>query len=119
MLDWVRATYSDSAVQDKAIITTLEKRGTFGRYNVYLTNVGENVVVFSNQENLLEYIDNNVNSVFAIKLVEEEDVKYSYSIYLGDEPVTVYTIARARVLIPGTLNDERDLHVLGGSIIVE
>lgn len=120
MLEWVKASYSDSQVQDRAIMTTLTYVGANGRYNVYqVDGLNCHVVVFDNQKKLLDYINSNIHSIFLIRLLEEDNNKYMYKTEINEKELDVYTVARAVVIIPGTEESPRIVHSNGIWITVE
>ncbi len=109
-MEWVRASYNKSDIQARAFITTLKPVESRGVYNVFQASNGDFVVVFSNQKGLLDYINDNIGSVFAIRFLQENHSYYSYTREIGGELMKVTTLASASVLIPGTPDEPRNMY---------
>jgi hypothetical protein len=119
MLEWIKASYSDGQVQDKAMVCTLSFVETVGRYHIYkVDDLNLHLVVFHNQSELRDYMKENVHSVFAIKLLLEDNNKYMYQVEMGGTDLSVYTIARACVLVPGTEENPTMVYTTGREIFI-
>jgi hypothetical protein len=115
LIEWTKATYSDSQVKNRTFITTLVHVVSEGRYNIYRMTNGTNVVIFDNQPKLLELVKSNLGSAFLIKFLHMENNKYSYEKEVDGKMLEVFTVARAAVVIPGTEENPVEL-VLGTDI---
>lgn len=120
MLQWTKAKYKAEERDSKALIDTLspvpcDRKG----YNVYKTGGGWYLNIFSNQAELRQLVADNQHSVFALNLVNVNDIKHHYRVQLGDgQWVEAKTLAMAAVIIPGTEDDPRSLTLEGDDIIV-
>ena len=111
-LDWHNASYGKNEVQSTAIMTTLRYLGTNGRYHVQNMDNGQNIVIFSNQQVLKDYVDENLGSVFLLRFLHPENSKYKYSIEIGEYgELDVLTLARAAVLVPGSIEEPRYVYI--------
>lgn len=119
-LDWHNASYGKNEVQSVGIMTTLRYLGTNGRYHVYNMDNGQNIVIFSNQQVLKDYVDENLGSVFLLRFLHPENSKYKYTVEIGEyEELEVLTLARAVVLIPGSIENPRYVYVKGNTNHIE
>lgn len=121
MVNWVRASYSDNQVQDKIAMTTLEYVTTVGRYNIYSCDNGMNIVIFSDQMSLLDFVESHLGSVFLIRLLLPSNNKYKYTVKIGDYTEDVFTLAKAAVAVEGTAEHPRKLiySATEGLVVVE
>lgn len=93
----MKANYSDRLVDKRMVLTTLTKVEDTSLSTVYVTNNPEVfLVVFHNQAALTDYIKQNVDGLFGIRLIREGKKYCSYNIPLeSGEEVLARTIAEA------------------------
>ncbi|AGR46971.1 hypothetical protein SHANETTE_71 [Bacillus phage Shanette] len=93
----MKANYSDRLIDNKMILTTLTKVEDTSRSTVYVTSNPElHVIVFYNQTALADYIKQNVDGLFGIRLIKEGKKYCSYNVALeSGEEIIGRTIAEA------------------------
>lgn len=119
MLEWVKAGYAASNMQPSSVVTTLKYVESKGRYHIFEMSNGDCVTIFGNQKSLLDFVNLNLGSIFMLGFLHEDNTIYSYSYYLSDViHVRVITVARACVLVQGTLETPRRLHYNSAELVV-
>lgn len=97
------SAYKEKEISKKMHLTTLTPMGRYGykgRYNLYIMDTTDKVlVVFGDQESLLTHINENLNNPFVIRFLHRTNNKYGYSVQVSEEKwLDVITIASAQAI---------------------
>lgn len=97
------STYNEKEIAKRMHFTTLTPVGKYGfkgKYNVYSMDTnGKLVVVFGDQERLLNHINKNLNNPFLIRFLHKTNGKYSYSVQTDEDSwLDVITVASAHAV---------------------
>ena len=97
------SAYKEKEVSRKMHLTTLTPVGRYGykgKYNLYIMDTTDKVlVVFGDQESLLNHINENLNHPFVLRFLHKTNNKYRYSVQVAEDKwLDVITIASAQAI---------------------
>lgn len=103
----MKATYKEKEIAKDSYISTLTYLGKFGykgKYHLYnMDTIDKVIVIFDDQKNLLEYVNENINSPFVLRFLHKTNIKYSYSVSISeDRSINAITLAYAYAICPQT-----------------
>ena len=105
---WKTGAYKKDEISNKVYITTLTKVSTIGKYHIFkMDNGDQSVVVFNDQPEILEVIQKNEGSVFAIRWFLKANSKFEYDIVTSVGTIKARTVAGVMVLAHKTSDRDR------------
>jgi hypothetical protein len=122
-MNWAKSKYNENIIDNRISVTTLEFLCESKYHTVYQVT-GENpnqyVVVWKDQQDLTNYVRNNIGSVFGLKFLKKSNSKHSYTVNTPHGLVVAITLAEASALVDGAENFPRSLYVTSnGNVIIE
>jgi len=92
------------------LMTSVEYVFSFRNYNIYKTEHGQYITVFSDQPELLHFISSNYkDSVFLLRFLKEDNIKRYYR---PTEDIKAYTLAEAFIVTEEQQAMVRNTHML-------
>lgn len=105
--EWTNANYKRDDMSKCVVITSLKFIGHKGSYNIFETDNGVLINVFSNQPSILRILRENPYDLYAVGLLNH-GARYSYyKMELNGKEIGVSTVARIMPIMKGSEQEPR------------